>query len=235
MAVTDRIEPLCRPILDELGVELFDLEHEGGVVRVTVEREGGVDMQLIAELTRRISRALDEHDPLPGKYTLEVSSPGLERTLRTPEHHRWATGKQVRIKTKPGTEGPRRLEGTITAADDRAVTVEVTDADGAEASGARQVPYDDIERTRTVFEWGPAPKPGGKQPKGKKAQAKAPGARSKAGKSEVQRSKAKRAEARKGKARAVEAGRSPGSDRRAGQTGAPGADQGHDEEAKVES
>ena len=163
MAVIDRLEPLVRPIVDDLGVELFDLEHEGGTVRVTVEREGGVDMEAIAEITRRVSRMLDEHDPLPGKYTLEVSSPGLERTLRTPQHHRWAIGKLVRIKTRPGTEGDRRVEGTIVAADEEAVTVELSGAtDPADPEARRVIAYGDIERTRTVFEWGPQPKPGGR-------------------------------------------------------------------------
>lgn len=159
MTVVDRVRDLCEPILDELDLELFDLEHSGGRLVVSVDREGGVDLDVIAEATRQISRALDESDPVPGKYTLEVSSPGLERRLRTPDHHRWAIGRQVRVKTRPGTDGDRRVEGVLTDADDDGITVRSEEADGP----TRRLAYDDIEKARTVFEWGPTPKPDGKK------------------------------------------------------------------------
>jgi ribosome maturation factor RimP len=126
------------------------------VVRVTIDRPGGVDMDAIARVTRAVSRALDQHDPIAGRYTLEVSSPGLERTLRTPAHFLRAVGSTVRIKTRPGVEGERRIDGVLAAADDEGVTVTLA----APANGDRRVRYDEIERARTVFEWGPAPKPG---------------------------------------------------------------------------
>jgi ribosome maturation factor RimP len=136
-------------------VELVDLEYAGGVVRVTVDRAGGVDLEAIARVTREVSRALDRHDPITGRYTLEVSSPGLERKLRTAAQFGRAIGSQVRIKTRPEADGERRVDGTLVAADDDGVLVRVT-ATGDE----RRLRYDDIERARTVFEWGPAPKPG---------------------------------------------------------------------------
>ena len=106
----------------------------------------------IATLSRAISRSLDEHDPIEGHYTLEVGTPGLERPLRTATHFAHAVGSTVKVKTKPGTEGDRRLEGTITSADDDTVTV--TSDDGT----ARRLAYADIERARTTFEWGGAAK-----------------------------------------------------------------------------
>ena len=163
MAVVDRVRDLCEPILDELDLELFDLEHNGGRLVVSVDRDGGVDLDVIAEATRRISRALDEADPVPGRYTLEVSSPGLERRLRTPAHHQWAIGKQVRIKVRPGLEGDRRVEGVVADADDEGVTVRTDDPGEPE----RRLAYDDIEKARTVFEWGPTPKPGGPKRSGR--------------------------------------------------------------------
>ncbi len=80
-----------------------------------------------AACTRTISRALDEHDPIDGRYALEVGSPGLERPLRTPAHYAGAVGTTVKVKTTPGVEGERRVEGTITAADDDGITVTTVD------------------------------------------------------------------------------------------------------------
>jgi ribosome maturation factor RimP len=166
MAINERLHDIVDPICADLALELVDLEYAGGVVRVTVDRPGGVDMEAIAAATRAISRSLDEHDPISGRFHLEVSSPGLERSLRTPAHFRRAVGSTVRIKTRAGVEGDRRIDGALVAADDDGVTVALA----APASGERHVRYDDIERARTVFEWGPAPKPGsGKQNPGTSA------------------------------------------------------------------
>ena len=150
MTSAPRVEPLVTPVLDAAGLELYDLELAGGVLRVLVDCEGGADIDVIAQVARALSRALDEHDPIEGRYTLEVSTPGLERPLRTAAHFRGALGSEVKVKTRPGVEGERRVEGTVTQADDDAVTI--TDAAGA----TRTLRYDDIERARTVFVWGPA-------------------------------------------------------------------------------
>lgn len=150
MSTADRVQLLVAPILEAEGLELYDLELDGGVLRVLVDREGGADIDAVARVARALSRSLDEHDPIDGHYTLEVSTPGLERPLRTAAHFARAVGDSVKVKTRPGTEGDRRLEGVITAADEDAVTVEDP------AAGARTVRYEDIERARTVFVWGPA-------------------------------------------------------------------------------
>ena len=116
MTTADRLRELIEPIAADLGVDLFDLEFGGSQLKVTLDRPGGIDMEAVAATTRAISRMLDEVDPIPGKFTLEVSSPGLERLLRTPEHYRWAVGKQVSIKTVSGFDGDRRITGTIRGA-----------------------------------------------------------------------------------------------------------------------
>jgi ribosome maturation factor RimP len=182
VTVPSQVADLVTPIVDAEGLELFDLELSGGVLKVTVEREGGVGLDAIAPLTRALSRALDEHDPITSSYTLEVSSPGLERPLRTPEHFRWAVGKQVAVKVVAGIEGDRRFTGTVREADADGVTIQLdTPAGGDPASpsdaaspgapegGARRLPYDQIDKARTVFEWGPAPKPGKATPAAKPA------------------------------------------------------------------
>ena len=84
MGVVERVHPLVAPILADLGLELYDLEHAGGILKVVIDRDGGVDLEEIALATRLISRELDHSDPIPGRYTLEVGSPGLERPLRRP-------------------------------------------------------------------------------------------------------------------------------------------------------
>jgi ribosome maturation factor RimP len=160
MGMNERLHAIVDPICAELGLELVDLEYTGGVVRVTIDRPGSIDMDAIARATRAVSRALDEHDPIGGRFTLEVSSPGLERSLRTPAHFQRAVGSTVRIKTRPHVEGERRVDGVLAAADDHGCVVTLAPP----AGGERRIDYADIERARTVFEWGPGPKPGAPKP-----------------------------------------------------------------------
>jgi ribosome maturation factor RimP len=150
--LAERVRALVEPLLAAQGLEVFDVEHAGAQIRVTVERPGGVDLDALSAATRTVSHALDDLDPIPGRYTLEVSSPGLERTLRTPAHFAGAIGETVKVKTLPTTEGERRVTGELLAADDDGIAVHTTDGD-------RHLRYDEIERARTVFEWGPAPRP----------------------------------------------------------------------------
>jgi ribosome maturation factor RimP len=155
-AVVDAVEPVVRG----LGLELYDVEVAGSgrakVVRVLVDRDGGVDLDTVGRAAERISPVLDGDRMarvLPGPYSLEVSSPGLERPLRTPAHFRRAAGSLVSIKTRTADGSPVRRRATLVSADDAGVTVDV---DG----GTEHLAYDDILQARTVFEWGPAPKPG---------------------------------------------------------------------------
>jgi len=155
-----RVERLVTPILTDLHLELYDLEFRGGTLRITVDTPSGdvkkgVDLETIALATRLISRELDHEDPVPGHYTLEVSSPGLERTLRTPAHFVRSIGATVAVRLRDiGEGGERRLHGTLEAADDDSITVRPDEGE------ARTVPYTHIDRAKTVFVWGPTPKPG---------------------------------------------------------------------------
>lgn len=171
----ERREP---EVMDELiavvgafGLELVDLEVSAVAVRVTVDRAGGVDLAGLAEANRAVSAVLDRLDPVAGRYTLEVSSPGLERRLRTPAHFARAIGELVSIVFVPGFE-VRRLRGVVTAVDGGRVTIE-----GPEVpSGAVEVACEQIERARTVFEWGarPAPSPSRAKPSGSRRTAAHP-------------------------------------------------------------
>ncbi len=155
--MTDQLSDALTPVVGRLGLDLYDLELQGTTLVVTVDRPGGVDLEALASATGAVSRALDDLDPVSGRYTLEVTSPGLERRLRTPTHYRRAVGEEVTVRTRPGTASARRLTGTLVSATDDGLRVEGDDVPG----GGCDVAYDDVERARTVFRWGaqPAPSP----------------------------------------------------------------------------
>lgn len=176
MTVTDRVRDVVLPILTTHEVDLYDLDVSGSLVRVVVDRSGGVDLEALGAVTRAVSRALDDADPIAHRYTLEVTSPGVERRLRRPDHFKGAVGEAVKVRTLPEVDGERRVEGTLVAADDEGITVAFADTEGegedeTEVEAERRVAYDQIERARTVFEWGtPADRPGrpAASPRGKK-------------------------------------------------------------------
>jgi ribosome maturation factor RimP len=150
---TGRVRELVQPLLEGLGLELFDIElNKGqgqGTLRIAIDKADGtgVDLDAITAATRAVNDVLDETDPIEGRYNLEVSSPGLERPLRTPEHFRRFVGTAISVKTHPHVDGERRIQATLDQADDEGVTL-----------AGRRLAYDDIERARTVFEWGGQPK-----------------------------------------------------------------------------
>jgi len=146
MSLIEQIEALVSPLCERLEVELVDVEYTGGVVRLTVDRPDGIGMDYIAPLTREVSRALDHTDPIIGTYTLEISSPGLERSLKKPEHFLRAIGSKITLKTQPGTEGDRRVTGELVRADEKEISVLVEEK-------SRILNYDQILKARTVFDW----------------------------------------------------------------------------------
>ena len=149
MDPAEAVRAAIGPALAAEGLELFDVELRTKVLRIYVDREGGIDLEAVSAASQLISDLLDRDDPIPDSaYTLEVSSPGVERTLRTPDHFRRHIGTTVSIKTKPDVDGERRLQARLDGADD----------DGVEVAG-RRIAYRDIEKAKTVFEWGPAPRP----------------------------------------------------------------------------
>ncbi len=158
-----RVRSLVEPIIADLKLDLYDLEFRGGTLRVTIDTPagstGGIDLEAIALATRLIGREFDHHDPLPGHYTLEVTSPGLERTLRTPAHYQREIGKTIAVRLRDTVNVGRRIQGVLIAADDTSATIRL-DTVGADGIEERTVAFDQIDRARTVFVWGPAPKPG---------------------------------------------------------------------------
>jgi ribosome maturation factor RimP len=156
MVDVDTIVQTLAPAVSGLGLELYDVELGGSgrarVLRVMVTREGGVDLDAIADATQAVSPLLDApplDSVIAGPYALEVSSPGLERPLRTPAHFAGALGETVSVKTRPGDDhGARRVRGALTAADDAGFELLLDDGT------SERVAYDDVSQVRTVFEWG---------------------------------------------------------------------------------
>jgi ribosome maturation factor RimP len=164
------ISDLVAPALASLGLDLFDLHFTGSgrarTLQVVVERvDAGapVDLDTIALASQTISPLLDDAPFLDGPYLLEVTSPGVERPLRRPEHFRRAIGETVSVKYRTAAQ-PERCRGTLTAVGDDAIEVDVE-------GDVRRLAFADIADARTVFEWGPSPRPG--QP-GKRGRARQP-------------------------------------------------------------
>ena len=158
MADQSAVRAAAEPILASLGLELVDVEVVGSgrarVLRLTIDRDGGIDLDTLAEANRPVFDALDSVDAMSGPYTLELSSPGLERPLRRPSEFRRFVGTTISVKSHDPVDDARRHRGLLTEADDTGIVVEV---DGQH----RRFSYDAIASARTVFEWGPAPKPKG--------------------------------------------------------------------------
>ncbi len=160
MADATRIAEELRPVVEGLGLELYDVEVTGAgralVLRVLVDREGGIDLDSVSAATQQVSAALDgasSADGLPAGYALEVSSPGVERPLRRPEHFRRAVGATATVKFRAADGATSRVQGRVVGATDDELELDV-DGD------VQRVRYEDLLAARTIFEWGPAPKPG---------------------------------------------------------------------------
>jgi ribosome maturation factor RimP len=158
VADQNAVRAAAEPVLSSLGLELVDVEVVGSgrarTLRLTVDRDGGVDLDTLAGANRPVVEALDAVEALSGPYTLELSSPGLERPLRRPAEFRRFVGTTVSVKSLEPVSGARRHRGLLLDADDGGIAVEV---DGEH----RRFSYGEIASARTVFEWGPAPKPVG--------------------------------------------------------------------------
>src|SRR6266536_2992971 len=144
------LDGLVRPAVEAAGLELvevgFHRENGRRVLRVIVDREGGVDLEAIAQASGRIGRRLDLEGFEPGPYSLEVSSPGLERALKDPRDFARRVGEKVKVKTAQAVAGSRTLTGTLIAVGDQEVRI-------ATEGGERTVAFDNITSAKTVFEW----------------------------------------------------------------------------------
>jgi len=148
--LNERLVALVEPLLATLGYELVELEFGGGrgygTLRVFIDREAGVGIEDCERVSREVSALLDVHDPIPTAYRLEVSTPGLDRVLRTAAHFARFVGSRIEVELAAPRDGRRRYTGSLSQTSERGVELIV---DGI------PVPfrYEEIFRARLVPEW----------------------------------------------------------------------------------
>ena len=164
MGALEEVRDLAEAVARRRSLQVWDVEVGGrpgsSVVRVFVHgeraaegaaeegRRAGVDLDTVAQISEEISRGLDLKDPFPGRYTLEVSTPGLERSLKTAEHFARSAGERVVVKTTEVIhDNSHRVEGTLVASGDSSATLRLDSGDEVE------VPLSKVKQARTVFEW----------------------------------------------------------------------------------
>jgi ribosome maturation factor RimP len=135
------------------GLRLDDVEWSGRVLRVLIDADGGIDVGRISDAASGISRLIDGETDVQGPYTLEVSSPGLERTLRRPGQFRASLGREVVITSRFEGGDTATVRGTLDAADDDVCVV-------AEGDHVATIPLSEIVSAKTVFQWERGAKPG---------------------------------------------------------------------------
>jgi ribosome maturation factor RimP len=147
-----RVWQLAAPLAQTLGMEIVDIElkHEGGrsgrVLRLYLDKEGGSSMDDLSRMSRSLSDLLDAHDVVDGAYTLEVSSPGINRPLKRPEHFSRCVGKTIRVRTRERINGRRSFLGRLLEVLPAAIAV---DQDGARW----EIPFALIEKSNYEHDW----------------------------------------------------------------------------------
>lgn len=159
MAETDdlsaTVRDLAAPIASRLGLELLDVAVKGPrgrrLVRLTADlddpdAEGEVDVDTIATLSRELESALDDADPIPGRYTLEVTSPGIDRPLSSPRDFRRNIGRDVRVDRRVHPDAHEQATGRLLSVSDDSLTLDIGDSELV-------VALDEVERAHVVLPW----------------------------------------------------------------------------------
>ncbi len=151
-ATLGRVWKLAAPLAENEGMEIVDIElrHErsrgGRVLRLYLDKAGGPTVDDLSRVSRQLSELLDSHDAVDGAYTLEVSSPGINRPLKRPEHFARYIGKRVRIRTRDLIGGRRSFLGILYAVAGEGVTVT--------QEGTRyDIPFAAIEKSNYEHDW----------------------------------------------------------------------------------
>ena len=126
---SDEIQKLLDPAIERLGYELTDLEvrlgGQGGLIRLTIDKPDGIDLDDCEKVSHAMSALLDVEDPVPGNYNLEVSSPGLDRKLTKVEHFQRFEGETLKVTMRFPIEGRRRFRGKLLSSNEENIVVEV--------------------------------------------------------------------------------------------------------------
>ena len=149
-AVPARVWQLAEPLVTGEGMEIVDVEFRresrGMVLRLFLDREGGVSLDDLSRVSRQLGDVLDVHDAVPGAYTLEVSSPGINRRLRRPDHFRRYVGQQVRVRTVVPLNGRRMYSGALEGVDDEGIRV-------CDESGSHFIRFPEIAQANYEPQW----------------------------------------------------------------------------------
>src|ERR1044071_8887637 len=141
----DQLRELLAPVVAGLGYQLWELEFlprsGGGLLRIYIDSSNGISLDDCERVSRAVSETLDAADPIPAQYTLEVSSPGLDRVLRTREHFERFAGERVKLEMMQPVEGRKRFSGRLLGVGEREITLELE-------SRRINLPIDDIHRAR---------------------------------------------------------------------------------------
>jgi len=141
----ERVRSLAEPVLTKHGAELVEVQVRRGrtqLVRIVADQPGGITLDTCARVSEELSRMLDVDDPIQGRYTLEVTSPGLDRPLRTEADFRKHAGETVKVVLADG----RHEEGTVEDVMNDRVRL-------ARATGTVEVPYANIAKATVVLPW----------------------------------------------------------------------------------
>jgi len=150
MQVPEKLRNIIKPAVEGLGYELVGIEFQGGtgngLLRIYVDQADGISLGDCQAVSEQVSAVLDVEDPIAGRYTLEVSSPGLDRPLFEPQHFQRFSGHAVRIRLAAPLEGRRKWSGLLKGIENEWVVVEVEGEDV-------RLPLDAIEQARLVPEF----------------------------------------------------------------------------------
>ena len=142
------LSELIEPTVQALGLQLWGIEHVSqgrySTLRIFIDSDAGITVDDCEKVSRQVSGILDVEDPISGEYTLEVSSPGLDRPLFSIEQFGSFSGSEVAIRLKTPVEGRRKFKGTITEVSGNTVCVEV---DGE----VFKLPHSEIEKANLVY------------------------------------------------------------------------------------
>jgi ribosome maturation factor RimP len=151
-AIVERVWRLAAPLAAQEGMEIIDIEfrREGGragrVLRLYLDKEGGPNVDDISRVSRALSDVLDAENAIDTAYTLEVSSPGINRPLKRPEHFARFLGKRIRVRTRDMIEGQRSFLGTLSdVSNDKIVLAQ----DGRDYN----IPFSVIEKSNYEHDW----------------------------------------------------------------------------------
>ena len=149
-SVKDTVREAILPTVTELGYRLWDVTYSKiGAdyhLEITIDNDAGININDCEKVHRAIDPIIDEADPIEVSYKMEVSSPGIERSLTRPEHFEACMGEKIEVKLYAPVDGKKQIVGILAAADDKTVTVTVDDADIVLEKSA-------VAKVSTVFDW----------------------------------------------------------------------------------